>query len=486
MTALRARIGFSSPLGRPEPRLIWIAAAAALGLAIGLSVAVSNTTIAIIVVSLPVLFVLLLRLEWVPVLLMATVFGEALQSGSVTASRAVAPLALFAIILALPGRQRVRLPRVGLLLVAIAYSCWALASVAWTVNPDSSLSMGGTGYALAQLAISLVMMLGMMMFVRFEVDLRRLLWVTWLLSAVTGLVSIAQYASGSARSVGVSGDANFFAAVQVVALPLSALLAIEIRKTRTRLIILLGIAIAVGSIITSLSRGGILALIAVFLLLSLQPARGFFRTRARKRAFLLFVGIGAGILLVASYSALSARTSSLFNGGDQGSGRENLWRAALTGWHEHEVRGLGFGAFIGESNQLLLQTPGVNFSDYQLRSTGQYVHNAYLESLVELGVIGAALFVALLGTMLLSLRASVRRAQADGLLFCAAFSRALLLSVAGFAFTAIFLSAETDRTLWVLIGLAIALPRVISEEQRLRDTRAEAQALSQPVAVPAT
>jgi O-antigen ligase len=229
--------------------------------------------------------------------------------------------------------------------------------------------------------------------------------------------------------------------------------------------------------------------VAVFLLLSLQPARGFFHTRARKRAFLLFVSIGAGILLVASYSALSARTSSLFSGGDQGSGRANLWRAAVTGWHQHEIRGLGLGAFIGQSNKLLLETPRVNFSDYQLRSTGQYVHNAYLESLVELGVIGAALFVGLLVTMALSLRASARRAQAAGLLFSAAFSRALALALAGFAFTSIFLSTETDRTLWVLIGLAIALPRVISEEQLRREKPADAPvlpALAPQEAVPAT
>jgi O-antigen ligase len=284
----------------------------------------------------------------------------------------------------------------------------------------------------------------------------------------------------------VSGDANFFAALQVVALPFSALLAIEMRNNRDRTIVLIGIAIAVGSIITSLSRGGILALVAVFLMLTLQPARGFFRTRARKRLFLICVSVGAGILLVASYSALSARTSSLFSGGDQGSGRGNLWRAAVTGWHQHEVRGLGLGAFIGQSNKLLLETPGVNFSDYNLRSTGQYVHNAYLESLVELGVIGAALFLALLAAAALSLWGSVRRAQRAGLLFSAAFSRAMLLSLAGFALTSIFLSTETDRTLWVLIGLAIALPRVISEEQRLRETRTEAQALSHAEPVPAT
>ena len=148
----------------------------------------------------------------------------------------------------------------------------------------------------------------------------------WLFS-VTGLVSIAQYAIGLAWAVGTSGDANFFAALQVAALPFGALLAIEMRNTRTRR----------SSCSASRSpwarsspgcRGGILALVAVFLLLSLQPARGFFKTRACKRIFLLFVTIGAGILLAASYSALSARTSSLFSqGGDQDRAAATPWRA---------------------------------------------------------------------------------------------------------------------------------------------------------------
>jgi O-antigen ligase len=158
----------------------------------------------------------------------------------------------------------------------------------------------------------------------------------------------------------------------------------------------------------------------------------------------------------------------------------------VTGWHEHEVRGIGLGAFIGQSNQLLLETPGVNFSDYDLRSTGQYVHNAYLESLVELGVIGAALFIGLLATMALSLWSTARRSQRAGLMFTSAFSRATMLGLAGFALTSIFLSTETDRTLWVLVGLTIALPRVLSEEQRQREAHSMPPAPAYPEAVPAT
>jgi O-antigen ligase len=437
-----------------------------MGIGVGLAAALAQTTAALGIVLLPLLAVLLMRPEWLPSVLMATVFGEAVATGSVTLSRIGGPLAILVMIVALPERSRVRVPRVGVLLAAGAYGAWALASVLWTVNPDSSFQQGGTGYALASLSLSLVYAVAMVMFLRTERDLKRLMWVTWALSSITGLISVIQYFSGYTRALGLSGDANLFAALQVVVLPVGALLAIQAPTRRLRILVFLGVSIGVGSIMTSLSRGGILALAAVFLMLSYQPAKGFFRTRARKRAFISFVAIGAGILLAASFNALSARASSLFVQNDGGSGRTNLWQAALTGWHEHEIDGLGFGAFIGQSNALLLETPGVSFNDYRLRTTGQVVHNAYLESLVELGVIGAALFLALLVSTVKSLRSTQRDASRAGRWFVSAFARALLLSLCGFAFTSLFLSTETDRTLWTLVGLSVALPRVLAEERR--------------------
>jgi O-antigen ligase len=470
VSAARAHLPSGARFGLPKPALpaAWIAAAIALGLILGLMVALQQTTYALGVVLLPCVVALFLRPEWLPPVLMVTVFGEALSTGSVTLSRIGGPLALVIMVFALPSRRRMRLPKTGLIVAVVFYSAWALASALWTVNPYSGLSQGGTGYALAALSLSVIYMLAFIMFVRTERDIRRLMWVTWLLSTITGMVSVAQYASGYSRAVGVSGDANFFAALQVVVLPIGALLAIEVRKTRSRVIILVGLAVAVGSIITSLSRGGILALAAVFVMLSFQPAKAFFRTPARKRAFMAFVVLGAGVLLIASFSSLSARASTIFNTADGGSGRTNLWRSAITGWEEQPVTGIGFGAFIGQSNRLLLRTPGVDFSQYDLRSTGQYVHNAYLETLTELGVIGAALFVAMLASMAYTLRATARRARSLGSPLLFAFTRALMLGFAGWAFTSIFLSAETDHTLYVLIGLTVALPRVLREEQARR------------------
>lgn len=466
MSALSLPLGSRRLPARPRPG--WALAACLLGGGVGVAVAAGQTKIALAVLALPAVVALIAHPDWLPVVLVASAFGEALSTGSVTFSRLAGPLAGLVMVVALPGRRRLRLPQIKVLGAVIVYSLWALASALWTVNPDGGFSQGGTGYAIASLGLSFVYLLAIAMFVQSERDLRRLLVTVWAASTLTGLVSIAQYLSGAGRTVGLAGDANFFAALQVAAVPLQAILATRVRRGSHRAVVLAGLAVTVGSVITTLSRGGLLALAAVVVMLTMQPARAFFRTPARKRAFLGVIAIGAAVLLAASYSALSARTSSLFTSGDGGSGRENLWLAALTGWHEHPWHGLGFGAFIGQSNGLLLRTPGVDFSAYALRPGGQFVHNAYLESLVELGVVGVILFAAMLSTAAWSLRRTAHRAVAAGMPLVGAFSRALLLSLGAYAFASVFLSTETDRALWIMLGLSFALPRVLLKEQLAR------------------
>jgi O-antigen ligase len=398
-----------------------------LGVGLGLAAALQQTTIAVAIVLLPALVALLLHPDWLPPVLVASAFGEAISTGSLTVSRLVGPLAVLIMVLALPARTRLRLPRLGVLLTVLAYSAWALASALWTVNPDSSFHLGGTGYTLASLALSIVFMLGIIMFVRREYELRRLAVIIWGFSVGVGLVAIVQYLSGYTRSLGLSGDANFFAALQVVAIPVEAVLVSQVNSTRMRVIVL------------------------------------------------------AGVLLIATFSALSARTSSLFTTGDGGSGRTNLWLAAVHGWHQHPLTGMGFGAFIGQSNQLLLTTHGVDFSAYALRPTGQYVHNAYLESLTELGPIGLVLFLGILVTTAASLLSTARRAARAGAMFLSSFARALLVSLAAFAFASFFLSSETERAFWILLGLSVVLPRVLLEEQRRQRAGYEADGASATV-----
>ena len=461
-TTLAPRAGSRPAWLDPSSSWLWAAAAVALGGLVGLATALGGASVGILVALSPVALAILARPEWLPGALMVSVFAEAYSIGGVSISRAAGPLALFLLLLQVRSRSPATLKDLDrpLTIAIIGYSLWAACSVLWTMNFDPTLQEGGTAFAVSSLLLSAVYLVATVALVTTSRHLLSIVVIVWALSSVMGLVAIAEYLQGSERATGVAGDANFFASLQIVAIPLGAVLAGHVRTAAERAVVLAGVGIAVGSVFVSLSRGGILALAALVLLLSLQPAQAFFRTRVRKRLFLGVAAIGAVVLITLSYSALSERTSTLFNADDGGSGRANLWLGARTGIAQNPVLGVGFGAFASQSNELMRRTPGVEFSGYRLRPGGQPVHNAYLESLGELGPLGLALFLAMLGLALRALRRAARIAAANGALLVSGVARALGLSLIGFGLTSMFLSTETDRTLWVLMGLALTLPRI--------------------------
>ena len=91
---------------------------------------------------------------------------------------------------------------------------------------------------------------------------------------------------------------------------------------------------------------------------------------------------------------------------------------------------------------------------------GDLVHDTYLETLAELGIPGLFLFMGLLVATASSLRASAHAARRAGAAGLERATNALRLSVLAWAVAAIFLSLETSRPLWILIGFALAVGRI--------------------------
>jgi O-antigen ligase len=452
-----------SSLARRPPMSLggaaWVGGAAAIGVVLGLGTATAPLA-GIALLTAPFVAWLLLRPAWLPPVLVVTVFAESLKFGGLTISRLSAPLALAVVVARLATGPFPRFPRRAVFWAVGAYVAFAFASAIWTVNVDDSFREGGTGFALASLGLSLVYMASFAILVETRADLKRLGVTIWVLAVALGALAIGQYLAGYARAVAYSGDANFFAALQVLALPVCLVVASHVDRPKLRLVALSGVAIVVGSVLVSLSRGGLLALFAVLALIAVQPARLMFRTRATKRLALIAVFIGAGVLLWAAFADLESRSQSLFNTAEGGSGRTNLWRAANTAWQRHPVRGIGYGSFPNLSNELLRQTPGVDFSAYRLRESGQVAHSAYLGTLAELGVIGLVLLLGVLAAAILTLRRTARYALARGDPVVAAAAQALYIAMLGFLLISLFLSTETDRGLWVLLGVTLALGRI--------------------------
>jgi O-antigen ligase len=399
--------------------------------------------------------------------MIAAVFVEAATVGGIAISRLVAPVALVALIVAMVRGEAV--VRSGTPLVwAFAYALWALASGLWTVT------VGATAAQLASLAIALVYMLAFAGWLSSKGDLERIFAFLAAASLALGLLVIVDYlAAGSpplsdARASGGAGDPNFFAADQIVAIPLVLVLAAEMRRGWLRTGLYASVLVAIASVLTTLSRGGLIALGAIVLLTLVLPARTLFRSQAQKVTVVLAVLLAAGLSFQAVSATFGARLDSIFSEGG-GSGRLVLWQGAWTAIKERPLTGLGYGGYQSVSNDLVFRTPGVSLESFDLTPNGQVVHSAYLGSAAELGIPGLLLFLGLLISTGRSLRQVASRARAADAWFISRAANALIVSLAGWAIASLFLSSETSRPLWIIVGLALALPKILEQAPLRRD-----------------
>ncbi|MGH3143794.1 MAG: O-antigen ligase family protein [Gaiellales bacterium] len=416
----------------------------------------------VIALGLTLALAVVLRYKVILPLLAASIIVEDLSIGGITVSRLLAPLAL-GVLIAVAMRRDLRIGATSPLVWVGAYCLWALASVAWTISP------GDTRFELASLTIALVYLAVVATLIESRRDLRRVLFAIAAASLLAGLVAIATVVLGissqlqAGRPNGGAGDPNYFAAYQVVAFPLTLALAISSNRRSTR-VLFLGIALVdVASIFASESRGGLLALTSVVLLIVLLPARMLFLSREQKATFLIVVLLAGGVALTATGAPLLGRIQSVDDTDPTGSGRIYLWKGAWTSTRERPILGVGYGSFPAAVPDLLRETQGIDFRHIELHpdKKASEAHSAYVGTLAELGIPGLALFVLiLLGTAGQLVRIS-RRARNAKDEFVARIATALLLSLVGWSVASIFLSTESSRSLWLLIGVVLALPKVI-------------------------
>lgn len=456
---------------------------AALGVAavIGVLVPISPTLAVGALVAVIAAPAAVVRPRLIPYMLIVTIFAAAVTIGGVTVGRLAAPLALVAVVSqSFAAPLRLRDSRLTLGLVT-AYGLLALTSMGWTVN------VGETINTLASLAISLVYMGAFAILVRTRRDLRALMWTMLASSLVLGALWITQFASGVDRRFSNAGDPNFFAAFQVIVLPLVVVLASTQSSLARRLFLYLAIALVADSVISTLSRGGFITLAAVIILVTLLPSRALFPSKREKVAFFTAAAVGLTVLLPLAWGPLAHRFGEGFKQSNVAGARGDLWLAALHGYESHPITGLGYGGFQATSFQLLRSTPGVNLAAHlRFREGGEFVHNAYLGSLAELGPIGLVLFVGILGATARSLRRTARRARNLGDSFLRSVANALLVGLVAFSVSSFLLSTETSRVLWLIVGLSLALPGIVQPRETTERVRTRAEDVRRRSPAPAS
>ena len=437
------------------------AIAVVLAAGVGLATAEDPRLGAAACLALIALPVALVRPRYVPPVLVVSVFAASMELGTVTVGRLVAPLGMLAVIVYVLQRPITLKNSTGLIATGAGYVVLAFASLMWSVEPRATID------SLLTLSVSVGYAATFAFLIKDEKDLRRLLWVTTFSSLALAMLWITSYATGVDRRFNEAGDPNFFAALQVVSLPLVLVLASTTKNHLHRLFLVGAIAVIAGSIISTLSLGGLITMAAAALIITVLPSSTLFRSRGQKGAFILAALIGLGGLFVVAKEDIDRRLDIKFSQEDAAGGRGDLWGAAIHGYKQRPVTGLGYGGFYASSFQLLRTTPGVDLERHlRFLGLGEYAHNAYIGSLAELGPLGVVLFVGMLLFALRTLWRSAHRAAEAGETFKRAVSNALIVAILSFSVSSFLLSTETSRTLWMLLGLTAAVATMTDYPER--------------------
>jgi O-antigen ligase len=351
------------------------------------------------------------------------------------------------VLAALRQRGRPLLPRDR---PTLAYSlivlvAWGASSTLWAEDLDAA--------AFPALQLALVVAL---MFVVFSAirETRHVRWIVWSYIAGAAISSGAGFFTPTqlGRFTGGVGDSNFLAALVASALAL-ALFAYPVTRTPFARWLLLSCAfLFVTTLFLTGSRGGLVAL-AAFVISALS-----FGGALRPHVFamtLVVVAIGLG------YYAFVASPDTLerVRHPAGGSGRTDIWSIALRAGEDHPFTGVGIGNFPAVKASYAAGTIDVE-AVRQVVDEPIVVHNTYLELFVELGVAGLIAFATV---VLASLTVAVRvvgEVVGTGDREVELLGRGVVVAIVTLLAAFAFLSAEYEKQLWLLLGVAAALSSV--------------------------
>ncbi|MCB0881597.1 MAG: oligosaccharide flippase family protein [Thermoleophilia bacterium] len=341
------------------------------------------------------------------------------------------------------------IPLLGWLM--FGFLAWACASILWSLNTADSVD------AIQRFALGFVLLVIVFTAAWSDAAMRRICGAFALsvgLTAITGL-ALGRFTEG--RFTGTFQDANEWAAFCIPGILISVGMIATSRKALHQLAFGACATLAAVGLVLSGSRGG---MIGVVIALGVWIAFGG-RWRLRVAAASVLVAVlGAGYIMVAASPATKERFATITNGQSYGTsagtGRSDIWKVGTRAYEDHPIVGTGAGTFVDATPRYIAQPGLLRRVDF-FTTDVKVAHNMYLHIAVELGAIGAALYISiLLACLLATLRAAmIFRALGDT---AAEFlCRTLLAGAGGFLAANFFISGQYARDLWILMGMCVGM-----------------------------
>ena len=282
--------------------------------------------------------------------------------------------------------------------------------------------------------------------------------------AVLALAALTTYESGRI-AVGTSYDTNDLAYVLVTVLPLG--IAFAMHRHGVKRVAWIGtVAVLLVTALLTQSRGGLLGLLAVALLLVMVPltpprAGAQVSKKARWARRALIAGLIGAIVWVQLPDEARLRFATMFNlsadynmDESNETGRMDIWKRNLAATLSRPV-GFGINTF--------------GSVDYMTGGKDKAAHNSLVQIAVELGFLGAWLFLRLywlawkrLGTIAAHARERPDMAEPESVAEFRSIAVALRIALVGNFVCGFFLSQAYSNLVWILfaaIAAMIALPQ---------------------------
>jgi putative inorganic carbon (hco3(-)) transporter len=269
------------------------------------------------------------------------------------------------------------------------------------------------------------------------------------------------------RAMGTIGDPNFYAQIMVALLPICALRMWAERKRYLRWAAAIAMVPILGAVVLTFSRGAALALIAFCAAL---VAMRYLKARY------LVIPVAAAILVVASTPEYALRVSTLLKVTSPGmraadsslQERSTIYLAAAQIFLDHPLLGVGVGQV---KEYLPAYSNSVGHSRVH-RKMG--AHDMYLELLADTGILGFGVFMLMVGVSIRRLL-RLRKYWINRNPEFAHSATGLLLAIAVFLVTGLFLHLAYARYFWLLLVLAGSASYAYRPQLQEKDLRARSE-----------